>query len=147
MKAEKCNSAAVGLLLKHSQAVRGHVQSRSRRGVEIRRCRHELRELLCSDAPFHGLGNLLESVHLDLPHAFARNTKLDRELVERGRIIRQPARLKDAALALIQQVERLRQRAAAVLRLLALGQTCLRARAFVPNLATRWNRRRRALMR
>src|SRR6516165_10020239 len=54
----------------------GHVRSRSRRGVEIRRCRHELRELLCSDAPFHGLGNLLESVHLDLPHAFARNTKL-----------------------------------------------------------------------
>ena len=146
---EKCNSAAVSLLLKHSQAVRGHVRSRSRRGVEIRRCRHELRELLCSDAPFHGLGNLLESVHLDLPHAFARNTKLDRELVERGRIIRQPARLKYAALALIQQVERLRQRAAAVLCLLALGQNLSPRSGFRPpaNLATRWNRRRRALMR
>src|SRR5262249_59602379 len=62
---------------------------------------------------------LVEGAHLDLAHALARDPELGGQVLERDRIIRQPPRLEDAALALIEHRERLAERLAAVVAFLA----------------------------
>jgi hypothetical protein len=52
------------------------------------------------DAGLHRLLHLLEGAHLDLAHALARDAELARQVLERDRVVGQPARLEDAALAL-----------------------------------------------
>ena len=50
-----------------------------------------------------------------------------RQILQRDRIVGQPARLEDAPLALVEHVERADQRLVAVILLLALGQDALLA--------------------
>src|SRR2546422_10974594 len=73
------------------------------------------------DAVLHRVLHLLEGAHLDLPHPLARDAELVSKLLERDRIIREAPRLEDAPLALVEHVERLAERLAAVVELLALG--------------------------
>ena len=65
-----------------------------------------LRLLDRGDAGFHRLLHLLEGAHLDLAHALARDAELARQVLERDRVVGQPARLEDAPLALVEHVER-----------------------------------------
>ena len=67
------------------------------------------------DAVLHRLLHLVEGAHLDLAHALARDAKLGGEVLERDRVIDQPPRLEDAPLALVEHVERIGQRLAAVI--------------------------------
>src|SRR5215470_17510566 len=78
---------------------RGHDEALMRR--ELRR-RRGGRALHLGEAVAHRLLHLLEGAHLDLPHALARDAELLGELLERDGVIRQPARLKDAALAVVE---------------------------------------------
>jgi len=54
----------------------------------------------CGYAGLHRLLHLLEGAHLDPAHALARDAELARQIFERDRVVGQPARLEDAALAL-----------------------------------------------
>src|SRR5712671_7512121 len=90
------------------------------------------------DAGFHGgdvilhrLLNLLESAHFDLSHPLARDAELVGEFFQRDGIVRQPARLEDAPLALIEHGERLAERLMAIVRFLAFDQPRLLAGAVI----------------
>src|SRR3984893_17777323 len=74
------------------------------------------------DPVFHRPLHLLESAHLDLAHALARDAEFGRQVLERELIIRQAARLEDAPLPVVEHGERFAQRLAAVVRFLALGE-------------------------
>src|SRR5205807_337117 len=69
------------------------------------------------DAVLHRLLHLLEGAHLDLAHALARDAEFLGEFFQRDRIVRQPSRLEDATLALVQHRHRIAQRAVAVVGL------------------------------
>src|SRR3984957_3173957 len=90
--------------------------SRQRRRLPI------LRRLRLGDAGLHCLLPLLESAHLDLPHPLARDAEFGRELLERDRIVGQPAGLEDAPLAGIEHAQRPAQRIHANVRFLAVGE-------------------------
>src|ERR1700722_14033935 len=66
--------------------------------------------------------HLLESAHLDLPHALTRNVEFGRELLERNRVVSQPAGLEDTALAGIEHAQRAVQSIHANARFLAVGE-------------------------
>src|ERR1700686_4338375 len=80
------------------------------------------------DVVLHRLLHLLEGAHLDLAHALARDAEFGGQVLERDRIVGQPARLEDALFALVKYVERRDQRLVAVVAFLALGQDFLLAR-------------------
>ncbi len=54
------------------------------------------------DVVLHRLLDLLESAHFDLAHALARHAELVGEFFERDRIVGQPARLENAAFAIVE---------------------------------------------
>src|SRR2546430_12693635 len=66
------------------------------------------------DAVLHRVLHLLERAHLDLAHALARDAEFFGELLERDRILGEPARLEDAPLAVVEHAQRLAERLAAV---------------------------------
>src|SRR5437899_13044724 len=76
---------------------------------------------LC-DAVLHRVLHLVERAHLDLAHALARDAEFFGELLERDRILGEPARLEDAPLAVVEHAQRLAERLAAVVEFLVLGQ-------------------------
>src|SRR5260370_27733798 len=78
-------------------------------GLGLRRWGFHRRHLV-----LHRLLHLLEGAHLDLADALAGDAELLRQLLERDRIVGQPPRLEDAALAVVEHAERRRQRLAAV---------------------------------
>src|SRR6266702_4048948 len=80
------------------------------------------------DAVLHRALHLLEGAHLDLAHALARDAEFLGELLERDRVVREPAGFENAPLAIVEHIERLAERLAAVVELLALGQQPLLAR-------------------
>src|SRR2546430_12566020 len=85
------------------------------------------------DAVLHRVLHLLERAHLDLAHALARDAEFFGELLERDRILGEPARLEDAPLAVVEHAQRLAERLAAVAGVLGLGRHPLPAlRAPVP---------------
>src|SRR5256885_1260326 len=63
-------------------------------GLRLRRWGFHRRDLV-----LHRLLHLLEGAHLDLAHALAGHAELLGQLLERDRIVGQPTRLEDAALA------------------------------------------------
>src|SRR2546425_7046138 len=73
------------------------------------------------DAVLHRVLHLLERAHLDLAHALARDAEFFGELLERDRILGEPARLEDAPLAVVEHAQRLAERLAAVVEVLVLG--------------------------
>src|SRR3981189_141145 len=75
--------------------------------------------------------HLLEGAHLDLAHALARDTEFLGQLHERDLFLGEPARLEDAPLALVEHGERIGQRLAAVIELLARGRRRPPVRGFV----------------
>ena len=74
------------------------------------------------DRDLHRPLHLLEGAHLDLTHALARDAELHRQILERDRVVGEPARLEDVPFALAEHSERFAKRLLAVLQLLALGQ-------------------------
>src|SRR5712692_7984280 len=105
-------------------------QSRAR-SMRLQLGRSGARHFHGGDPVLHRLLHLLEGAHLDLAHALARDAELVGELLERDRVVDQPARLEDATLALIEHGERLAERLAAVVGLLVLGEPGLLAGALV----------------
>src|ERR1700730_8463809 len=83
------------------------------------------------DALIHCVLHLLEGAHLDLAHALARDTEFLGQLHERDLFLGEPARLEDAPLALVEHGERIGQRLAAIIELLARGEHRLLVRGFV----------------
>src|SRR5262245_33047662 len=79
------------------------------------------------DVILHRFLDLLEGPDLDLPDTLTRNTELVRELFERDRVVRQPSRLEDAPLALVEHVERLAKRLVAVIGFFTFDQPGLLA--------------------
>src|ERR1700692_253082 len=84
------------------------------------------------DAVLHRVLHLLEGAYLDLAHALARDAKFLGQLRERDLFLGEPARLEYAPLALVEHGERIGQRLAAVIELLARGERRLLVRGFVP---------------
>src|SRR5436309_14208199 len=74
------------------------------------------------DAVLHRLLHLLEGTHAYLADALARDPELVGELLKRDRFFREPARLKDAPLPVVERGERRGERLAAVVELLARGE-------------------------
>src|SRR6516225_515068 len=66
--------------------------------------------------------HLLEGAHLDLTHALARHAELGRQVLERDRVIDEPARLEDAPLALVEHRERFTERLFAIVGFLVLDE-------------------------
>src|SRR6185312_703931 len=96
--------------------------------VWILRCADRLgfrRFLHRSHTAFDRLLHFLESAHLDLAHAFARNAKFRCKIFERDWIIRQTSCFKDAPLAFIENVKRRNQCLMAIVALLALRENAL----------------------
>src|SRR5258708_1178807 len=75
--------------------------------------------------------HLLEGAHLDLAHALARDPELVRQLLERDRLVGEPARLEDAPLAFVEHAQGLAQCLAADVGPLALPHPRPPALAFV----------------
>src|SRR5438876_3473877 len=75
--------------------------------------------------------HLLEGAHLDLAHALARDAEFLGQFHERNLFLGEPTRFEDAPLALVEHGERIRQRLAAVIELLARGERRLLVRGFV----------------
>src|SRR5262245_23951446 len=84
--------------------------------------RHRLRPLHGGHPVLHRILHLLEGAHFDLAHPLARDAELVGELLERDRVVGKPTGLKNPPLAVIEHAERLAQRLAAVVELLALRQ-------------------------
>src|ERR1700724_3700286 len=83
------------------------------------------------DTILYCLLHLLKGVHLDLAHALARHAKFVGELIERDRLVGKAPPLEDAALALVQHLERLAQGLAAIVGFLVLGELRLLACALI----------------
>src|SRR5712691_11174594 len=83
------------------------------------------------DVVLHRVLHLLEGAHLDLAHALPAEAEFLRQLRKRDLFLGEPARLEDAPLALIEHGERIGQRLAAVIELLARGERRLLVRGFV----------------
>src|SRR4029077_12145287 len=75
--------------------------------------------------------HLLEGAHLDLAYALTRDAEFPGQLHERDLFLGEPARLEDAPLALVEYGERIGQRLAALIELLARGERRLLVRGFV----------------
>ena len=73
------------------------------------------------DLCLHCLLELLEGADLDLAYPLARDAVLLRQLLERGRIVLQPALDQDVPLALVQRLERTGQQRLAAGQFLAIG--------------------------
>src|SRR5215218_508023 len=84
--------------------------------LQRRRCPHR------RDAVLYCVLDLLEGAHLDLAHALARDAEFLGQLRERDLFLGEPARLEDAPLALVEHGERIGQRLAAGIELLARGE-------------------------
>ena len=74
-----------------------------------------LRLLHGGDLGLHRLLHLLEGAHLDLADALARHAELGGEVLQRHRVVGEPAGLEDATLARIEHAHRAVQRVAAVI--------------------------------
>src|SRR5512132_2221304 len=74
------------------------------------------------DSLLHGLLHLLEGTHAYLAHALARDTELGRQVFERAWVLREPTRLKDAPLPVVERGERRGEGLLAVVGFLALGE-------------------------
>src|SRR5260370_14411115 len=83
------------------------------------------------DVVLHRLLQLLEGDNLDLAHALQAEAEFLRQLRKRDLFLGDPARLEDAPLALVEHGERIGQRLAAVIELLARGERRLLVRGFV----------------
>ena len=70
----------------------------------------------------YGLSQFLQCVPLDLSHAFARNTVMQGQLLERRRLVHQPALIHDVAFAVIQHAPRIGQLCLSAAQILAPGQ-------------------------
>src|SRR5215475_6410640 len=79
----------------------------------------------------HGLMHFLETTHLNLAHALARDAEILGQLRKRDPFLGEPARLEDASLALVENGERIEQRLAAVIELLVFRQPRFLVRALV----------------
>ena len=75
------------------------------------------------DAALHRALHLLERAHFDLTHALAGDAELGGQILERDRVVRQSARLEDAALAVVEHGECIAKSFAAIVRFLAFRQT------------------------
>src|SRR5260221_12496543 len=73
------------------------------------------------DVVLHRVLHLLEGAHLDLAHALPAEAEFLGQLRKRDLFLGEPARLEDAPLALVEHGERIGQRLAAVIELLARG--------------------------
>jgi hypothetical protein len=93
--------------------------------------RRSLRNFHRGHSVLDRLAHLLESAHLDLPHALARDAELFGQFIERDWAIDQSARLKDAPLAVVQHSEGLAQRLAAIVELLAFDEPRFLAGALI----------------
>src|SRR5258707_12242609 len=93
--------------------------------LQRRRGRHR------RDAVLHCVLHLLEGAYLDLAHALARDAEFLGQLHERDPFLGEPARFEDAPLALVEHGERIGQRLAAVIELLARRERPLLVRGFV----------------
>src|SRR6476661_9958590 len=93
--------------------------------LQRRRCPHR------RDAVLYCVLDLLEGAHLDLAHALARDAEFLGQLRERDLFLGEPARLEDAPLALVEHGERIGQRLAAGIELLARGERRLLVQGFV----------------
>src|SRR5579872_5679956 len=65
---------------------------------------------------------LLEGAHLNLPHALAADIVLLAQILERGRLLAQPALAEDVAFPLVERAHGLGQQLAALAELLAVGE-------------------------
>src|SRR6266566_5763938 len=83
------------------------------------------------DVVLHRVLHLLEGAHLDLAHALPAEAEFLGQLRKRDLFLGEPARLEDAPLALVEHGERIGQRLAAVIELLARGERRLLVRGFV----------------
>src|SRR5262249_52641740 len=101
------------------------ISVRRERLVLLLRCFHGGHVVL------HRLLHLFKGAHLDLTHALARDAELVGKLLERNGVVGKPTRLEDAPLAVVEHGQRLAQRLAAVVGLLALDQPGLLARRVV----------------
>ena len=77
------------------------------------------------------LANFLEGAGFDLAHAFARHAEFVCQLIELARLFGEAAGDEDPPLTLVEELERLVQRLAAVGGLLALNQNLLLWRCVV----------------
>src|SRR5258708_16560631 len=83
------------------------------------------------DVVLHCVLHLREGAHLDLAYALARDAEFLGQLHERDLFLGEPTRLEDAPLALVEHGERIGQRLATVIELLARGERRLLVRGFV----------------
>src|SRR5271170_2159133 len=78
---------------------------------------------LCArDARLDRSLHLFEGHKLDLTHPFARDAEFRREYFKRDRVVREPARVENAALARVEHGQRALERAKAAVALLANGE-------------------------
>src|SRR3954469_24223750 len=73
------------------------------------------------DLGLHRLLQLLECPYLDLPHPLPRDVVLLRQILERGRIVLQPALDQDMPLAFVERLQRTAQQGLAATELLTIG--------------------------
>src|ERR1700722_10750779 len=111
--------AAARAFLREAAAGRDPLTARHRRQ---RRRQAISRRLRLGDPGLDRLLHLLESAHLDLPHALTRYVEFGRELLERNRVVSQAAGLEDPPLAGIEHAQRAAQRIHANVRFLAVGK-------------------------
>src|SRR5437868_11901524 len=73
----------------------------------------------------HLLLQLLEGPDLDLPYPLAADAVVLAQILERGRVVAEPALDQDVAFALVQPLDRLAQQLAALAQLLLIGKAGL----------------------
>src|SRR5260221_3546869 len=78
-----------------------------------------------SDVVLHRVLHLLEGAHLDLAHALPAEAEFLGQLRKRDLFLGEPACLEDAPLPVVEHGERIGQRLAAVIALLARAAGCL----------------------